>query len=539
MDQQLGDVAGEGQEAGQAQRDRALVAQETQIPRGVADLLRDLAVGEEAAVGLGGVGELAQQGREELALNGGGAGDAAGERGQVAQGPGRVGEAQGGEAGAGGVGRQAQLLGRDAGDRLQQRAVEELRVQAADLAGVADPLGAEGLDGVAGGVGAVAEGVGEPPQSGRVVGDGVGAAEALQLQAVLDDAQEAVGAQQGIAVGQADVAALDQGAQGLQGGRRAQGVVGAAVHELEQLHGELDVAQAAGTALDLAVDLGARDGVDDAAAHGPDLVDGLGALGGGPDQRLQLDHPRRAELEVAGGRAGLQQRLELPGLGPLAVVGQVRGDGPHQRAAATLRAQRGVDRPGHEAADLHQAGGQGAAGPHGGLDVDALGGLGDEDHVDVADIVELAAAALAHRDDGQAAGRAALLRLGDGERGPQGGVGELRQAAHGDLDVGGRGQVGGHDPDELPAVAAAQQRDRRDVAGAVAGGALVLLADQLAPLVGVGDEQVAEGRGDAEDADQAAAQGLVLYRTVSRTSSPAASTSRCSWKRARSGSAAK
>ena len=38
-----------------------------------------------------------------------------------------------------------------------------------------------------------------------------------------------------------------------------------------------------------------------------------------------------------------QQRLDLPGLRPLRVVGLVRRQGAHQRAAAPLRAQAGVD----------------------------------------------------------------------------------------------------------------------------------------------------------------------------------------------------
>ncbi|GAB3859632.1 hypothetical protein GCM10027610_099300 [Dactylosporangium cerinum] len=241
----------------------------------------------------------------------------------MAQRAGRVGEPEQLQAGLGGGGGEPQLLAGDAGDGFEQRPVQQLRVQPADLLGVADPVGAEGLDGVAGGVGPVVQGVGEPAQGGGVVGHGVGAAQALQLEAVFDGAQEAVRPQQRLAVGEADVAALDEAAQAGDGGRGAQRLVGAAVHELQQLHRELDVAQAAGAAFDLAVDLGARDLLDDAPAHRADLVDGFGALGGGPDERLQFLQPAGAEGQVAGGGPGLQQSLELPGLGPFAVVREV------------------------------------------------------------------------------------------------------------------------------------------------------------------------------------------------------------------------
>src|SRR3712207_7337738 len=52
--------------------------------------------------------------------------------------------------------------------------------------------------------------------------------------------------------------------------------------------------------------------------------------------------PLLAEGPVADRRAGLEQRLELPGAGPAVIVGEVAGEGAHQRAAAALGAQRGV-----------------------------------------------------------------------------------------------------------------------------------------------------------------------------------------------------
>ncbi len=94
----------------------------------------------------------------------------------MAQRPGRVGEAEHFEPCTGRFRGEPQLGARHPGDRLEQRPVEQLGVQPADLAGVLHPVGPERLDGVAGGGRPVAEGVREPAQLIRVVGDGVGAA---------------------------------------------------------------------------------------------------------------------------------------------------------------------------------------------------------------------------------------------------------------------------------------------------------------------------------------------------------------------------
>src|SRR3712207_7623332 len=58
--------------------------------------------------------------------------------------------------------------------------------------------------------------------------------------------------------------------------------------------------------------------------------------------------------------------------------------------------------------------------------------LGDEHHVDVADVVQLPAAGLAHRDDRQTAGSRRLRLLGDGQRQARGqyGGGDVRSEEH-------------------------------------------------------------------------------------------------------------
>ncbi len=74
---------------------------------------------------------------------------------------------------------------------------------------------------------------------------------------MLERTQEPVGRVQRRAVVAADVPAAGQLGQRAQRRRRPDRLVGAAVHHLQQLHGELHVAQPAGAELDLAVRLGA------------------------------------------------------------------------------------------------------------------------------------------------------------------------------------------------------------------------------------------------------------------------------------------
>ena len=225
---------------------------------------------------------------------------------------------------------------------------------------------------------------------------------------MLEGAQERVGVVQGPAVLAPDVAALGEARQRAQRRRRAHLLVGAAVHHLQQLDGELDVAQAAGPELELSLGVVGGDVVEHPATHRLHLVDEAVALGRRPDQRADHLDVLPAERQVAGHRPRLEQGLELPRLRPALVVAAVAGEGAHQRARLALGAQVGVDRPdralaGVVRADLHHRRGQLGGGAHGRLLVVALRRLGHEDHVDVADVVELVAPALAHRDHGEPA----------------------------------------------------------------------------------------------------------------------------------------
>ena len=107
-------------------------------------------------------------------------------------------------------------------------------------------------------VGAQPQRAAEAAQVGLVLGHEVGAPQPVQLDAVLHGAQEAVGAVQLGGVVPADVAAGDSASSASRVLPLRSVVVAAAVHELEQLDGELDVAQPAGAELELAVDLGRR-----------------------------------------------------------------------------------------------------------------------------------------------------------------------------------------------------------------------------------------------------------------------------------------
>ena len=157
-------------------------------------------------------------------------------------------------------------------------------------------------------------------------------------------AQEPVRLREVVGVGAADVAAVGQGREGRQGSRDAEPVVGAAVHELQELDGELDVAQPARAELELAAGHVLRQRRHHPAAHRLDVLDEVLALRRVPDQRGDGLRVALAEVAVAGRGPGLQQRLELPRLRPPVVVGEVAGEGADERALAALGAQVRVDR---------------------------------------------------------------------------------------------------------------------------------------------------------------------------------------------------
>ena len=134
------------------------------------------------------------------------------------------------------------------------------------------------------------------------------------------------------------------------------------------------------------------------------------------------------ERLVAGDAARLQQRLELPRLRPAVPVRGVRAERAAERAGAAFGPQVGVGAE-HDAVGrlvAHRAQ-QRLRRPLGVACVAVV----DEHHVDVARVVELATAELAHADDGHR-----HVGLGDLERDA-----EARLREGGELETG-RAQVG-------------------------------------------------------------------------------------------------
>ena len=196
--------------------------------------------------------------------------------------------------------------------------------------------------------------------------------------------------------------------------------------------------------------------------------------------------PAVAQGGVAGHGPRLQQRLELPRLGPAVPVGLVGVDRAHQRAVPALGAEVGVD-PEAVAGDLHHRSGpplEPVAAP-----------LAGEDHVDVAGVVELRPAELSHADHGEADAVGAVPVAGFGEGAGRGETlsAELGQAEADDVEGVGADEITGGDPEELE-VAPLHER------------AHVTIVD-LWPSVEVGEYGQARARIRLDDAGQRSAGG--------------------------------
>ena len=196
----------------------------------------------------------------------------------------------------------------------------------------------------------------------------------------------------------------------------------------------------------------------------------------------------------------------------------MRFDGADQLTAAALRPQPGVDleegRRGHPQHLARQPGGE------------CVGALTDEDDVDVADVVQFAGTAFAHRDDRQPGRRAVTAHVGLGhpQRGGQRGVRQVRQlGAHHDerqhrFVLHRRGHVEPGQYQELVAVQGLQARHHRtgisrrlvDTLGErrtqfVARGQFCLAAQQF-PRLGVDSQVIPQGQRRAEHGEQPSAQ---------------------------------
>ena len=156
-----------------------------------------------------------------------------------------------------------------------------------------------------------------------------------------------------------------------------------------------------------------------------------------------------------------------------------------------------------------------------------VGGLDDEDHVHVADVVELVPAALAHRDHGETGRRGLLADPGPGDRKSrvQGAGGEVGQLGGDVVDPHAVGQVTGREREQATAVLDPQRVDglrvvafgHRRCGGRVRpdrleepgpdgvgrrAGRPERRVGQVAPVLGMPQQVVAERRARPEDREQ-------------------------------------
>ncbi len=264
------------------------------------------------------------------------------------------------------------------------------------------------------------------------------------LEAVFEAAQETVGAGEGDHVFKFELAAIDEPLEHFERRLDLQGGIAAAADQLERLRDELDLADAAGTELDvvrhvLPGDLAANLRMQ--VAHRVDRaeVEILAEHEGGADL-LQLrpavsGQGARLDPGVAFPLAALRvevvlQHVERAGQRPGVAVGaQPHVDAEHLPVAGDV-GQR-VDQALAEAREEFEVGDRAAP-----IGVAVLGI--DEDQVDVRRDVQLAAAELAHADDDEALACARRVArhavagdqrgFGDLQRGGDGGIGDQRHA---------------------------------------------------------------------------------------------------------------
>ena len=163
------------------------------------------------------------------------------------------------------------------------------------------------------------------------------------------------------------------------------------MHELQKLCSELDVTDASGAALHLTIsDTSAPHLLLGTCLHGPHLPQVIRAEGSAPQDERGRRRPCSAELVVSGHRHRSQQCLPLPGLSPAIPVGLIARQAPHQRPVATFGPEVRVDTKGAPGHIEHRA-----SCPF----EERRVAFADQDDVDVAGVVQLITAELAHAHD--------------------------------------------------------------------------------------------------------------------------------------------
>ena len=210
-------------------------------------------------------------------------------------------------------------------ERVEERRKEQPLVDRADAVLATAILGLEEVERGLVATVAVAQHASQPGASGDVGREGVGLLLVLQLEAVLDRAQESVRVVELPGVVLLDVAAGGELRERVERGRRPYRCVVTTVHELEELHRELDVADATPPPLDLALrEAAAVHLAFGARLHRPHRAHGVGIQDVGPDEGLRALEEAPAEVVVAGNGASLEEGLELPWLCPALVIRPVR-----------------------------------------------------------------------------------------------------------------------------------------------------------------------------------------------------------------------
>ena len=295
------------------------------------------------------------------------------------------------------------------------------------------------------------------------------------LQAVLDAPQESIRLAEFLHRRRRQQLLAREQRQRLEQAARLQRGLAAAADQLERLHDELDLADAARTELDVVLQLAPLDLARDQLLHVAQRLEHAEVEVAAEDERPQHVAVQVVERRRAMHRPRLHVGVALPVAAVLLQVVLEGVEAHHLRARLAERPQAQVHAVDeavlrHRAEQLRHA----SAEPREVLLVlqrpraVGLAVLGEQEHeVDVGREIELAAAELAHAQHHQlercAVGAARHAVAGHERRtraaagGADADVGEQRQLAEHRLDVGEPGEVAPRDAHQLPAAEAAQR----------------------------------------------------------------------------------
>ncbi len=325
---------------------------------------------------------------------------------------------------------------------------------------------------------------------------------AHHLQPVLERPQEPVRVGERVRVGLGHVPGRRERGQRRERVRLAEPLVAAAVDDLQELDGELDVADPAPAALDL--DRGLAPRPDVLLQPDLDLTNLVDRL----RRKLLRIHERGhhrdeplAEIEISGDGTRFQQRLPLPGRRLVRVVLAHRVERTRQRAAAASRAERRVDaereslrrRVGQEPDQLR-------GDPVGGFLLRASALAVNEHDVDVRGVVQLVSAQLPESDHRQ------VLRTHGDARVREARLGDRRDLLD-DLLQPGAAEIAGGDPEHRASPEPSQRVGgtepfdvRRELGVEFRSGTGPHVGERN-DLIGMRDEEVGRRGGEAEQPD--------------------------------------